>query len=133
MLSARPSWRAASTTRRWDADPGRPAGRVAPTTARRDVAAALVDMLLASRPPKPGPEWWLLLDLAADADDETRQTMPGYSYMAARTQAPRSTIYRWLGSLHKQGLVRTVRHSTGGAEGTEGERAIYEILVSAHG
>jgi hypothetical protein len=93
------------------------------------MAYALAEEIAANRPAKPGPEWWLLLDLALDADDLTRKTMCGYEYMAARTQAPRRTIFRWLQKLNEDDLIRTVEHSAGSAGGRKGKRAVYEIQV----
>lgn len=82
------------------------------------------------RPVKPGPEWWLLLDLAWDASDATRQTACGYEYMAQRTQVSRATIFRWLGKLAKDGLLKVIEHSRSpGRSGGEGRRAVYEIQV----
>jgi len=92
----------------------------------------LAKEVAAGRPPKPGPEWWLLLDLALDADDVTRQTACGYEYMAAQTQAPRSTIFRWLRRLTNAGLLKVVQHSQSkGRGGGPGLRAVYEIQVPA--
>lgn len=86
--------------------------------------------ITANRPPKPGPEWWLLMDLALDADDVTRRTACGYEYMAERTQAPRSTIFRWLKKLADDGLIKVAQHSkSAGCGGGKGERAVYEIQV----
>ena len=86
--------------------------------------------ITANRPSKPGPEWWLLLDPALDADDVTRQTACGYDYMAERTQAPRSTIFRWLKRLTDDGLIKVAQHSkSAGCGGGKGERAVYEIQV----
>jgi predicted transcriptional regulator len=94
------------------------------------VGFGLAEEVASSRPPKPGPEWWLLLDLAMDADDVTRQTACGYEYMASRTQAPRSTVFRWLKRLADAGLIKVVQHSkSGGCGGGKGERAVYEIQV----
>lgn len=88
----------------------------------------LLHEVVSSRPPKPGPEWWLLLDLAWDANDMTRQTACGYEYMAERTQAPRSTIFRWLKKLSDGGLLKVVSHSrSAGRGGGDGKRAVYEI------
>lgn len=86
--------------------------------------------IAAYRPAGPGPEWWLLLDLAYDADDVTRRTAPGLDYMTARTQAPRSTVFRWLKKLAEAGLIKVVQHSrSAGRGGGKGERAVYEIQV----
>jgi hypothetical protein len=86
--------------------------------------------IASNRPPKPGPEWWLLMDLALDADDVTRLTACGYEYMAERTLAPRSTIFRWLKRLTDDKLIRVVHHSkSAGRGGGSGERAVYEIQV----
>jgi hypothetical protein len=93
------------------------------------VGYRLVLELTAGRPMKPGPEWWLLLDLAIDADDVTRRTACGFEYMEERTHAPRSTIYRWLQQLHKDGLVVTAEKAAGSAYGRKGRRAVYEIQV----
>ena len=94
------------------------------------MGCALMAELVANRPPSPGPEWWLLLDLAADADDLTRRTMPGYDYMTGRHHAPRATVYRWMKKLHDAGLVVTVEKSAGASSGKKGKRAVYEIQVS---
>jgi hypothetical protein len=93
------------------------------------VGSALADEITANRPPKAGPEWWLLLDLAWDANDVTRRTMCGFDYMTARTQAPRSTVFRWLKKLHDDGLLATVEKAAGSAAGRKGKRAVYEIQV----
>jgi len=91
-----------------------------------------LDEILSARPLKPGPEWWLLLDLARDADDTTRRTACGFDYMADRTQAPRSTIFRWLKRLADDGLLKVVQHSrSGGCSGGKGVRAVYEIQIPA--
>lgn len=90
----------------------------------------LADEVRTSRPPKPGPEWWLLLDLARDADDTTRRTACGFDYMAEHTQASRATVFRWLQKLTADGLIKVVQHSrSAGRGGGKGERAVYEIQV----
>ena len=89
----------------------------------------LVREITANRPAGPGPEWWLLLDLAEDADDMTRRTMCGLDYMLTRTQAPRSTVLRWLKKLRDDGLIVTVERAAGSAAGRKGKRAVYEIQV----
>lgn len=94
------------------------------------MGAILAEEILANRPPKPGPEWWLLLDLASDADDVTRLTACGFGYMEQRTHASRRTVYAWLRKLREDGLIRIVSHSrSGGRGGAKGERAVYEIQV----
>lgn len=90
---------------------------------------ALVREIASNRPLGPGPEWWLLLDLAMDADDVTRRTACGFDYMTERTQAPRSTIHRWLKKLRDDGLIVTAEKAAGGAQGRKGKRAVYEIQV----
>lgn len=91
---------------------------------------ALAEEIASGRPRNPGPEWWLLLDLALDADDRTRRTACGYEYMAERTQAPRSTIFRWLARLADDGLLQVISHSrSAGRGGGKGERAVYEVQV----
>lgn len=90
---------------------------------------ALVREIAASRPPSPGPEWWLLIDLALDADDTTRRTACGFDYMMERTQAPRSTILRWLKKLRDDGLIVTAEKAAGSALGRKGKRAVYEVQV----
>jgi hypothetical protein len=90
----------------------------------------LVQEITSGRPSNAGPEWWLLLDLALDASDTTRRTAPGYEFMAKRTGAPRSTIYRWLGKLRTAGRIRVVQHAiSGGVSGGKGKRAVYEIVT----
>jgi hypothetical protein len=94
------------------------------------VGYRLVQEIRRGRPAKPGPEWWLLLDLASDASDTTRRTACGYEYMAECTQASRATIFRWLGKLAKDGLLSVIEHSRSpGRGGGEGRRAVYEIQV----
>jgi hypothetical protein len=94
------------------------------------VGALLLAEIVGSRPPKPPPEWHLLLDLALDADDRTRQTACGFGYMEDCTQASRRTIYGWLAKLNEAGMIRTVSHSrSGGRGGAKGLRAVYEIQV----
>ena len=90
----------------------------------------LTQQIMEARPPRPGPEWWLLYELAVDASDQTRRTACGYEYMAKRTQAPRSTIFRWLAKLADDGLIKVVSHSrSAGRGGGKGERAVYEIQL----
>jgi len=92
------------------------------------VGYRLLREALVNRPPKIGPEWPLLLDLADDADDNTRQTACGLDYMMERTQAPRSTVFRWLKKLASDGHIRVAQHSrSAGRSGGKGERAVYEI------
>jgi len=93
------------------------------------VGYGLAMEITANRPAGPGPEWWLLLDLAEDADDVTRRTMCGLDYMLTRTQAPRSTVLRWLKKLRDDGLIVTVEKAAGSAAGRKGKRAVYEIQV----
>ena len=94
------------------------------------MGAILAEEILSNRPPKPGPEWWLLLDLALDADDVTRLTACGFDYMQQRTQASRRTVYLWLRKLREDGLIAVVSHSrSGGRGGAKGERAVYEVQV----
>jgi hypothetical protein len=89
----------------------------------------LVQKLAASRSRNTGPEWWLLVDLALDADDDTGYTSPGYEYMAARTQAPHSTIFRWLRKLREDGWIRVARKASGGRGGAAGRRTVYQVQI----
>ena len=90
----------------------------------------LTQQIMEARPPRPGPEWWLLYEMAMDASDRTRRTACGYEYMAERTQAPRSTIFRWLARLADDGLLQVISHSrSAGRGGGKGERAVYEVQV----
>jgi hypothetical protein len=90
----------------------------------------LLDQIMKVRPKRPGPEWWLLYELARDASDRTRRTACGYDYMVEQTGAPRSTIFRWLAKLADAGLLTVVSHSrSAGRNGGTGERAVYEIQV----
>lgn len=97
------------------------------------MGAALVHELVTYRPrTKLRPEWALLLDLAADADDVTRLTAPGFQYMQDRSPVSRRTLYYWLRKLREAGMVRVVSHSrSGGRSGGKGWRAVYEIQVPA--
>ncbi len=76
-----------------------------------------------ARPERPGPEWWVLLDIAQDARDETRQSMPGHGYLAKRAKCSERTVRRKLKALTDAGLIKVVRHSAPGI------RAIYEIMI----
>jgi DNA-binding transcriptional ArsR family regulator len=95
------------------------------------VGYELVQEITAARPLGAGPEWWLLIDMAEDADDATHLTSCGYEYMRRRTQAPRATIYRWLKKLRDAGLVVTAHRAAGGRGGGAGtgKRAVYKIVV----
>lgn len=90
----------------------------------------LVAEIMTFRPARPGPEWWLLYELAQDADDGTRRTACGLEYMMARTHAPKSTVSRWLQKLTSDNLIRVARRSrSAGRNGGKGERAVYEIQI----
>jgi hypothetical protein len=94
------------------------------------VGYRLLDQIMKVRPKRPGPEWWLLYELARDASDRTRRTACGYEYMVEQTGAPRSTIFRWLSKLTDAGLLTVVSHSrSAGRNGGTGARAVYEIQV----
>jgi hypothetical protein len=90
----------------------------------------LCRLAMDNRPYSPGPEWWLLLDLAIHADDDTGYTAPGYGYMAARTRAPHSTIYRWLRKLREDGWIRIARKAaSGGRSGAPGRPTVYQVQI----
>jgi len=55
--------------------------------------------------------------------------MCGLDYMLACSQAPRSTVLRWLKKLRDDGLIVTVEKAAGSAAGRKGKRAVYEIQV----
>jgi hypothetical protein len=83
----------------------------------------LAEEIAWARPERPGPEWWTLLDIAQDARDDTRQSMPGHDYLMGRGKCSRATLYRRLKALADGGLLKVIRRSA------PGSRAIYEVLV----
>lgn len=92
----------------------------------------IVQELLRAWPPGNAPEWRLLLNLADDADDRTRQTAPGLEFMMERTYATERTVYRWLAKLADDGWIRVVEHSkSAGRNGGKGRRAVYFIPITA--
>jgi hypothetical protein len=76
-----------------------------------------------ARPEQPGPEWWTLLDIAQDANDDTRQGWPGHEYLMARTKRSRSTVDRRLKALADAGLIKVAQKAA------PGRRVIYEIPI----
>lgn len=78
------------------------------------MGAELAEEILASRPCRPAPEWWLLFDLASFADDYTRQATCGLAYMAGRAKASERTVHQWLTSLHDAGLIRVMENDDPG-------------------
>jgi hypothetical protein len=76
-----------------------------------------------ARPERPGPEWWTLLDLAQDANDDTRQGFPGHEYLAARGKCSRRTIDRHVMKLITADLLKVKMKAA------PGRRVVYEILV----
>lgn len=82
----------------------------------------LAEEVAAARPAKPGPEWWTLLDIAIDANDESRRSMLGQDFLMVRARCSKATLYRRMEALELAGLVKTVRRAA------PGTRAVYEIL-----
>lgn len=83
----------------------------------------LAEEVACSRPELAGPEWWTLLDLAQNANDDTRRAMPGAEHLMARAKVSRATIQRRLKKLTDAGLIKLVEHSA------PGKRAVYEIPI----
>lgn len=77
----------------------------------------LAEEVAASRPVRPGPEWWTLLDLAQSARDDTRVAWPGEEYLLERAGCSRATLYRRIAVLEEQKLIAVTR--TGRAHRTE--------------
>jgi len=64
----------------------------------------------------------ILVALAADARDTTRQAMPGHEKLALRGNCNLRTVRRAMSALESRGLVKKISHSG------PGRRAVYEIL-----
>jgi hypothetical protein len=87
----------------------------------------LAGEVAATRPERPGPEWWTLMDIALDANDVTRQAMPGEEFLMQRARCSKATFYRRVKALTDARLMQVVRRSAPGV------RAVYEVLPSATG
>ena len=81
----------------------------------------LAGEVASARPEKPGPEWWTLMDIALDANDVTRQGMPGEEFLMMRAKCSKATFYRRIKALTNAGLMKVVRRSAPGV------RAVYEV------
>lgn len=75
------------------------------------------------RPGRPGPEWWILLDLAQDANDDTRRGFPGREYLMARSKCSAKTVDRYIAALIEQKLIVRI------SPAAPGRRPVYEIQV----
>lgn len=62
------------------------------------------------------------MDIALDANDVTRQGMPGEEFLMQRARCSKATFYRRMELLRSGGLLKVVRRG-GGRSGA----AIYEI------
>jgi hypothetical protein len=82
----------------------------------------LAEEVVAARPAKPGPEWWTLMDIAMDANDDSRRAMPGEAFLMLRARCSKATFYRRMAALESDGLIKTVRRAA------PGTRAVYEVL-----
>lgn len=89
----------------------------------------LAEEVAHARPARPGLEWWTLLDIAQDANDDTRQGWPGEDYLLERAGCSRATLYRRLKKLEDDGLLIVAERPTRGRAGRPGRRAVYEIAV----
>ena len=74
-------------------------------------------------PDLPYRQFRVLMVLALDATDSTRQAMPGLDAVALLGNCGHRTAQRALDALRAAGLIKTVRHS-----GPNRTRAIYEVL-----
>jgi len=67
------------------------------------------------------------MDIALDANDVTRQAMPGEEFLMGRADCSKATFYRRVKALTDAGLMRVTRRSAPGV------RAVYEVLPSTTG
>src|SRR5205809_1708421 len=64
----------------------------------------------------------LLIVLATDARDATRQSMPGHELLALRGNCSMRSVSRAMATLQNRGLIKRTDHPA------PGRRAVYEIL-----
>ena len=88
-----------------------------------DVGWRLAEEIAWARPERPGPEWWTLLDIAQDANDDTRQGWPGREFLAARAKKSARTIDRYIDALTGDKKLIVVRPAA------PGRRPVYEIPI----
>lgn len=62
------------------------------------------------------------MDIAIDANDDSRRAMPGEAYLMLRARCSKATFYRRMEALVNAGLLKVVRRAA------PGTRAVYEIL-----
>ena len=67
------------------------------------------------------------MDIALDANDVTRQGMPGEEFLMQRAGCSKATFYRRIAALTGAGLLRVARRSAPGV------RAVYEVLPGPTG
>src|SRR5215475_2055413 len=70
-------------------------------------------------------EFRVLIALALDARDETRQGMPGTELLTLQANCRLRQTRQAVADLKARGIIKTVRHSAPGV------RAVYEILPMA--
>lgn len=81
----------------------------------------LAEEIAWARPERPGPEWWTLMDIAQDANDDTRQGWPGREYLSARAKKSARTIDRYIDKLVNGGLLKCVKAAA------PGRRPVWEV------
>lgn len=62
------------------------------------------------------------MDIAIDANDDTRQGMPGEDFLMARAGCSKATFWRRMEALRNANLLKVVRRAAPGV------RAVYEVM-----
>ena len=61
------------------------------------------------------------MDIAIDANDESRRSMPGEAFLMLRARCSKATFYRRMEALESAGLIKVIRRAA------YRTRAVYEV------